>query len=91
MLDSESQGRFGLTDAHRRQADQQVAFDDHALVTEPQQPAAVPTLALRVKHAAASLGLSESAFRRDVLPNVRSVKVGSGGSTSTDAWQTRTR
>ena len=45
-------------------------------MTEPRQPAPVPTLALRVEHAAASLGLSESAFRRDVLPNVRSVKVG---------------
>jgi hypothetical protein len=51
-------------------------FNDHAPVTEPRQPAPVPTLALRVEHAAASFGLSESAFRRDVLPNVRSVKVG---------------
>jgi hypothetical protein len=41
-------------------------------VTEPRQPAPVPTL----EHAAASIGLSESAFPRDVLPNVRSVKVG---------------
>lgn len=45
-------------------------------MTEPSQPAPIPTLALRVEHAAASLGLCESTFRRDVLPNVRSVKVG---------------
>jgi hypothetical protein len=53
-----------------------IAFDNHAPMTEPRQSAPVPTLALRVEHAAASLGLSESTFRRDVLPNVRSVKVG---------------
>jgi hypothetical protein len=52
------------------------AFNDHAHVTEPRQPAPVPTLALRVEQAAVSLGLSESTFRRDVLPNVRSVKIG---------------
>lgn len=39
-------------------------------------PGHVPTLALHVEHAAASLGLSASAFRRDVLPTIRSVKVG---------------
>ncbi len=46
------------------------------LVTDPQQPVPIPPLALRVADAAAAIGLSESAFRREVLPHVRSVKVG---------------
>jgi len=71
-------GRFSAGQTRREQKSDgpRIAFDDHAPVTEPRPPTQVPTLALRVEHAAASLGLSESAFRRDVLPNVRSVKVG---------------
>ena len=45
-------------------------------MTKPQQAPLVPQLALRVADAAAAIGLSESAFRREVLPHVRSVKVG---------------
>ena len=36
----------------------------------------MPALASTVAQAAASLGLSENHFRRDVLPHVRSIKVG---------------
>jgi hypothetical protein len=45
-------------------------------VTAPREPADVSALALPVQQAAASLGLSENHFRRDVLPHVRSIKVG---------------
>jgi len=40
------------------------------------QPADVPSLALPVAQAAASLGLAENHFRRLVLPHLRSIKVG---------------
>ena len=36
----------------------------------------LPVLALTVEQAAASLGLGSQVFRRDVLPRVRSIKVG---------------
>ena len=45
-------------------------------MTEPRPHLDPPTLALPVAQAAASLGLSENHFRRDVLPQVRSIKVG---------------
>ena len=45
-------------------------------MTAPREPGDVPTLALPVKQAAESLGLSENHFRRDVLPHVRSIKLG---------------
>lgn len=45
-------------------------------VTAPREPAEIPALALPVAQAAASLGLSENHFRRDVLPHVRTIKVG---------------
>jgi hypothetical protein len=45
-------------------------------VTAPRQPAGVPSLALPVDQAAASLGISENHFRREVLPHVRSIKLG---------------
>jgi len=44
-------------------------------MTEPRPHLDPPTLALPVAQAAASLGLSENHFRRDVLPQVRSIKV----------------
>ncbi|HUR86950.1 MAG TPA: hypothetical protein VMY78_16575 [Solirubrobacteraceae bacterium] len=45
-------------------------------MTEPTEPAHVPSLALPVDYVAASLGLSENHFREHVLPHVRSIKVG---------------
>lgn len=45
-------------------------------MTRPTEPADLTALALPVDRAAAALGLSENHFRRDVLPQVRSVKVG---------------
>lgn len=45
-------------------------------MTAPRQPADVPSLALPVDQAAASLGLAESHFRQHVLPHVRTIKVG---------------
>ena len=45
-------------------------------MTKPGEPADTPALALSVEQAAASLGISQSGFRRYVLPHVRSVKVG---------------
>ena len=45
-------------------------------VTAPRKPVHVPPLALPVDQAAASLGLSETNFRNNVLPYVRSIKVG---------------
>ena len=45
-------------------------------VTAPREPADLPSLALPVNQAAASLGLSENHFRRHVLPEVRSIKLG---------------
>jgi hypothetical protein len=45
-------------------------------VTKKNPPVDVPVLALTVPKAARSIGLSEQAFRREVLPQVRSVKVG---------------
>jgi len=45
-------------------------------MTKPGEPADTPALALSVEQAAASLGISQSGFRRYVLPQVRSVKVG---------------
>lgn len=45
-------------------------------MTKPGEPADAPALALSVEQAAASLGISQSGFRRYVLPRVRSVKVG---------------
>ena len=45
-------------------------------VTEPRPPLDVPTLALPVDQAAAAVGLSETNFRNNVLPHVRSIKVG---------------
>jgi hypothetical protein len=49
-----------------------------AVVTKPQPPFDPPILAVSVEKAAASLGLSESVFRRTVLPNLRVVKLGTG-------------
>jgi hypothetical protein len=49
---------------------------DHPRVTAPQEPVDVPALALPVDRAAAAVGLSENHFRRQVLPHVRSIKVG---------------
>ncbi|MDP1857208.1 MAG: hypothetical protein Q8K82_00975 [Gemmatimonadaceae bacterium] len=46
------------------------------IVTAPREPADVPALALPVAQAAASLGLSENHFRHEILPQVRSIKVG---------------
>jgi len=40
------------------------------------QDADPPTLALAVADAAASIGVSESYFRRHVLPHVRSIRMG---------------
>lgn len=45
-------------------------------VTRPREHADLTALALPVDRAAAALGLSENHFRRDVLPHLRSVKVG---------------
>lgn len=45
-------------------------------MTEPTRSTDVPTLALQIDQAAASIGVSENHFRRYVLPNVRTVKVG---------------
>jgi hypothetical protein len=45
-------------------------------MTASRQPADVPSLALPVDEAAAALGISENHFRREVLPHVRSIKVG---------------
>jgi hypothetical protein len=45
-------------------------------MTAPREPADVPSLALPIDQAAASLGLSENHFRRHVLPQVRSIKIG---------------
>ena len=42
---------------------------------EPTQPAPDPALALSIGRAAASLGVSENAFRRHVLPHVRTIAV----------------
>jgi hypothetical protein len=45
-------------------------------VTEPKPHIDPPALALQVAQAAAALGLSENHFRSEVLPHVRSIKVG---------------
>lgn len=45
-------------------------------MTEPRPHLDPPSLALPVDRAAASLGLSETSFRTNVLPHVRSIKVG---------------
>jgi hypothetical protein len=45
-------------------------------MTTPRQPTDVPSLALPIDQAAASLGLSENHFRHHVLPQVRSIKLG---------------
>ncbi len=45
-------------------------------MTEPRPDLDPPALALPVAQAAASLGLSESNFRSNVLPHIRSIKVG---------------
>jgi len=45
-------------------------------MTEPRQSIEIPPLALPVDQAAAALGLSETSFRSNVLPHVRSIKVG---------------
>ncbi len=45
-------------------------------MTEPQQRPPVPPLALPVSDAAAAIGVSETVFRREVLPYVRSVRIG---------------
>lgn len=45
-------------------------------MTAEKLPTDIPVLALTVAEAARSIGLSESVFRRDVLPHVRSVQVG---------------
>jgi hypothetical protein len=45
-------------------------------MTKPSEPADTPALALSIEQAAASLGISQSSFRRYVLPQVRSIKVG---------------
>ena len=45
-------------------------------MTAPRPPADIPSLALPVDQAAASLGLGESHFRQHVLPHVRTIKVG---------------
>lgn len=45
-------------------------------MTEPRRHHDPPTLALPVDQAAASLGLSETNFRNNVLRHVRSIKAG---------------
>ena len=45
-------------------------------MTNPTPPTNVPILALSVAQAAASIGLSENVFRSQVLPTLRSIKVG---------------
>lgn len=42
----------------------------------PRKKPDVPVLALTVDQAVESLGLGREVFRRDVLPRVRSIKVG---------------
>jgi hypothetical protein len=45
-------------------------------VTEPRPELEVPRLALPIDQAAAAVGLSETNFRSNVLPQIRSIKVG---------------
>jgi hypothetical protein len=45
-------------------------------VTSKKPPVDIPLLALTVGEAARAIGLGEHVFRREVLPQVRSVKVG---------------
>ena len=45
-------------------------------MTEPRPHLDPPTLALPVTQAAAALGLSETNFRTNVLPHIRSIKAG---------------
>lgn len=48
---------------------------DYEPLTEPRPHLDPPSLALPVAQAAASLGLGEKNLRRDVLPQVRSIKL----------------
>jgi len=55
-------------------------LDGLPIVTDPKEPADAPALALPVAQAAASLGLSENHFRREVPPRSgrsRSARCGS--------------
>lgn len=45
-------------------------------MTAPHEPGDPPALALSIDRAAAAIGVSENHFRRHVLPEVRSIKVG---------------
>jgi hypothetical protein len=45
-------------------------------VTDRKLPVDIPRVALSVAEAGRSIGLSKSTFRRDVLPQIRSVQVG---------------
>ena len=45
-------------------------------MTAARKPVELPVLALTIEQAATSLGLGQEVFRRDVLPRLRSIKVG---------------